>query len=416
MALPTAPSFASFDVLARTEGRSVHNALLDAMFAKSRFQEVLASAGMTNQEQRHEWISLAAPTQYVTIENTTETTIDSSGAASNVYAELSVADAAQVQPGTLLVNQSVATPIGTYQRNEIMQVTAVDAATGIITVVRDAGNFNSGTGSTAHDVAHQLRILYTPLQEGSVASADPNTYKADTILENYTAILSMKMQLTGSQKARRMEVVSSEVERQWNRELLALKNKRSSMQLYGYNSSTAVGSDTVIRNSKGILDFLVDNINSANPLIDYTSTTLTYDTINDLFIKLFNNGADMSEPYKIVTTAATKDVIASWDADKVRTVPTDQSVGREISIFKSTLGFQAEIIAESQVDKNDVLILQPQKIKPLTFRPYQKEEWGKGTPSPNGDDMWYQRTLGEETIMVIDPGYAHAAITYLTWV
>lgn len=414
MALPTAPSFASFDITDRTQGRSVHGVLLDAMFAKSRFQEVLAPAGMTQKQQRHEWISLAAPVQTITAVNTSNTSFDSSNSGTGL--EVSTAHAAMVQPGTLLVNATIATPIGTYQRNEILQVTAVDTATGILAVSRDAGAFNTGTGSTAHTSTSVMRILYTPLQEGSLASADPNLYSADDILENYTAILSMKMQLTGSQKARAMEVVDSEVERQWQRELLAMKNKRSNLFLYGYNSATAVGSDTVIRNSKGILDFMVDNIVAANPLIDYTSTTLTYDTINALFIKLFNNGADPSEPYKIVCTAGTKDVIASWEADKVRTTLDTEQVGREITLFKSTLGFQAEIIAEPMVQKNDVFIIQPQKVRPMTFRPYVKEEWGKGTPAPNGDDMWYQRTLGEETIEVLDPGTAHAAITYLTWV
>jgi hypothetical protein len=295
-------------------------------------------------------------------------------------------------------------------------VTAADTATDIATVVRDCGAFNSGTGSAAHTNTSVYRILETPLQEGSLASADPNTYQADDILENYTSILAMKMQLTGSQKARAMEVVDSEIERQWQVALDGFTNKRASMHLYGYNSSTAVGSDTVIRESKGILDFMVDNIVTTNPLIDYTSTVLTYEVINALFIKLFNNGVRPSNKYKIICSAGSKDVIASWDADKVRTTIDNEQVGREITSFKSTLGFNAEIIAEPMVHKNDVFIIDPTKIQPMVFRPYTKEQWGKGTPAPNGDDMWYQRTIGEETLMVIDPGTAHAAITYLTWV
>lgn len=416
MALPSAPSFASFDILDRTQGRSVHNVLLDAMFAKSRFLEVLGPEGSTNKQQRHEWISLAAPVQTVTAAASGNTDVGD-GSATDTSLQLATGHAAHLKPGTLLVNQTVATPIGTYQRNEILEVTAADTATDIATVLRDAGNFvDQANGSTAHTNTSVYRILYAPTQEGSVASADPNTYSADTILENYTAIETMKMQLTGSQKARAMEVVDSEVERQWQRELLSLKNRRVNKFLYGYNSTTAVGSDTIIRNSKGILDFLVDAIVAANPLVDYTSTSLTYDTINALFIKLFNNGADPSEPYKIVTSATTKDVISTWDLDKVRTTIDNERVGREITVFKSSLGFMAEIIAEPMIQKNDIFILQPQKIQPMSFRPFEKQEWGKGTPSPNGDDMWYQRTIGEETLMIQDPGTAHAAVTYLTWV
>ena len=417
MALPVAPSFASFDVTARTEGRSVHSVLLDAMFAKSRFLEVMGPGGKTSSQQRHEWISLKTPIQTVTAVDGSGTEIGhltrGSGSASAVVLNVATGTGANVKPGSLLVNITAATPIGTYQRNEILEVTAV--STDALTVVRDAGAFNSGTGSTQHVLTDVYRIIYDPTQEGSVASADPNTYQADDIYENYTAILTMKQQQTGSQRARAMEVGSNETERQWQRDLIALKNKRVSMFLYGFNSATAVGSDTVIRNSKGILDFMVDNIVAANPLIDYTSTVVTYDTINALFIKLFDNGADPSEPYKIVTTATTKDVIGTWDADKVRTTLDNERVGREVTLFKSSLGFQAEIIAEPMVQKNDIFIIQPEKVHPMTFREYDKQEWGKGTPSVNGDDMWYRRTIGEETLEMFDPGTAHAAVTYLTW-
>jgi len=412
MAIPVAPSFASFDVLDRTQGRSVHGVLLDAMFAKSRFLEVLGS-GPTINQQRHEWISLSAPVQTVTA-TAASTTIDAS--ATLAVLGLTAADTAALRIGSQLVNVTRATPIGTYQRNEILEVTEMTSGTSV-TVTRDAGNFVDKTnGSTAHVHTDVYRILFNATQEGSTAANDPNTYSADTILENFTSINTMKMQLTGSQKARAMEVVDNEVERQWQRELIKLKNQRASQFLYGYNASTAGGGDTILRTSKGILDFMADNYVAANPLIDYASTSLQYDTINNLFIRLFNNGADPSENYKIVTTADSKNVIAGWDADLVRTTIDNERVGREITVFKSTLGFNAEIIAEPMVQKNDIFIINPDKIMPVTFRPYEKQEWGKGTPSPNGDDMWYQRTIGEETLQVNDPGTAHAAVTYLTWV
>ena len=412
MALPVAPSFASFDVTARTEARSVHGVLLDAMFAKSRFLEVMGAGESTNQQQRHEWISLAAPAEFVTSTSTTNTTID--GSASLTVLEVSTADAAKLKPGSLLINVTRATPIGTYQRNEVLQVTAVSAAN-LVTVVRDIGAYNSGTGSNVHADTDVFRIVHEPTQEGSLASADANTYSADSIFENYTQINTMKMQLTGSQKARAMEVVSSEVERQWQRELIALKNKRCNQFIYGTNSATAVGSDTVIRQSKGLLDFLVDNINSSNALIDYTTTALTYDSINALFIKLVTNGADPSENYKIVTSPVSADVISTWDSDKVVLDRTENTVGRQITMFKSSMGFTAEVVMEPMIMKSDLFIINPPKLFPATFRPYETQEWGKGTSAPNGDDMWYRRTIGEETLVCIDPGYAHAALTYLTW-
>ena len=416
----SAPSFASFDILDRTEKRSVHNVLLDAMFAKSRFLEVLGS-GISIPGPRHEWISLAAPVQTVTADGSGSNTVD--GGATNKVLSLSTADTAALRVGSLLMNASRATPIGTYKRNEILMVIEMTSTT-TVTCARDYGNFagGAGNGSTVHGASDVYRIIGQNTQEGSVASLDPNTYSADTILENFSAINTMKMQLTGSQKARAMAVVDSEVERQWQRELLKLKNQRVSQFLYGTNSanttaaSTSIGSDTILRTSKGILDFMVDNIVAANALVDYTSTTLTYKAINDLFIKLFNTGADPSQDFKIVVPAVSKDVISSWDADLVRTTLDNQRVGREITVFKSTMGFVAEVIADPMVSKTDVFIIDPSKIIPCTFRPYDKQEWGKGTSAPNGDDMWYQRTIGEETLMMLDPGTSHAAMTYLTWI
>ena len=163
-------------------------------------------------------------------------------------------------------------------------------------------------------------------------------------------------------------------------------------------------------------DFLVDNLVAANPLVDYTTTTLTYDAIDALFLKLWNNGADPSENLKIVTSGVSKQVISSWDADKVRTALSEGTVGREITKFKSTLGFEAEVIADPIVDKNNLFIINPNKISLIPFRPFEKEAWGKGTGNPNGDDVYYQRTLGEFTLEVLDPGYGHAALSYLTWI
>jgi hypothetical protein len=389
--------------------------LLDAMFAKSRFLEVLGG-GISINQPRHEWISLAAPAQFITADGSGANTVDSH--ATDKVLSISAADLAKLRVGAVLVNVTNATPIGTYQRNELLMVTEMTSAT-TVTCARDYGNFagGAGNGSTAHTAAAVYRILYFVTQEGSVASLDPNTYSADTILENYSAINTMKMQLTGSQKARAMEVVDSEVERQWQRELIKLKNQRANMFLYGTNSAAAtVGSDTLLRDSKGIMDFIVDNIVASNALVDYTSTTLTYKAINDLFIKLFNNGADPSEQYKIVTSATSKDVMSQWDSDIVRLTLQEGQTGREVVMFKSSLGFNAEIIAEPMVAKSDVFIINPSKITPATFRPYEKQEWGKGTGAPNGDDMWYQRTIGEETLQVVDPGTAHALLTYLTWI
>jgi hypothetical protein len=160
----------------------------------------------------------------------------------------------------------------------------------------------------------------------------------------------------------------------------------------------------------------VDNIVTTNPCVDYTTTALIPKTINDLLIKLANNGADPeSSTLKIVTSYQSKDVMGAWDQDLVRTTIDNEQYGREVSSFKSTLGFVCEIIADPRVQKSDLFIIDPAKIKVIPFRPFDTEAWGKDTSAPNGFDLWAQRTIGEHTLQVVDPGVAHAACTYLAF-
>jgi hypothetical protein len=381
------------------------------MWAKARALEIFPMGPKIDQN-RHEWMSLAAPTIFVTETNDAGGDEVEDGTSETVL-NVASGEGAKVPVGAILVNATRATPIGTYQRDELLQVTAV--STDALTVVRDAGAFNSGTGSAAHTAADKYRVLFSNKQEGSKATDDVNLYKSRTILENYTAIQSIKLEATGSQLARSMEIVSNDLERQYQRELLQLKNETLSQILYGFNAATAVGSDTVIRSSKGFLDFLVDNISSTNPLVDYTTTSLTADALNALFYKLWLNGADPSEGYKILTSGVSQQVISSWEADKVRTSWEEGRVGRYVTRFVSDLGFEAEVIADPLIQKGHLFLVNPQKTAVRPFRPFEKQEWGKGTASPNGDDIYYQRTLGEHTLEVIDPGHAHAAMTYLTW-
>jgi len=378
------------------------------MFAKSRVLELIG-LGSRIPQTRHEWISLAPPAITVT-GVASGTTID--GSATLLALEVSAADALLCPPGTRLKNASRATPIGTYKVDEVMEVVTV---TGAVLTLKRAINGDGTNGSDAHAATDLFRIMYSAKQEGSKATDDPNLYKSQTILENYSAIQSMKLEATGSQMARAMEVVASDFERQYQRELIQLKNQMVNMVLYGNDAATEEGSDTVIRDTKGVLQFMVDNINAANPLIDYTSTALTATPLNTLFRKLWENGADPSDNYIIVTSGQSKQVLGGLDASLVRTTYEETRLGKEVTMFHSDMGFAAEVIADPLIPKSDLFILNPNKLSIIPFRPFEKEEWGKGTSTPNGDDIYYQRTLGEHLIEVIDPGHAHAAMTFLSW-
>lgn len=406
----------SWDRTKTTEGRQVDSVLWPMLCAKSQMLDAV-KYGSQIDEPKIEWVSAQTNGRTVTCSNTTDTTID--GSATNQV--LVVTDASKLEKGAILRNASVATPLGTYKVDEIMQVTGISGNT--LTLTRDYGRNGAtpGQGSTAHVAGNTYEVLFTNKEEGSAAGV--NLYKPTTVSYNYTSILDMNLVVSGTELARRPLVAADNIQRQYEDRMVELKNSVSSMIMYGasnYGGGTAesmtvfgdvAGTDAYVRTTKGVLQALAQSGGNT----DYTSTAVTETGINNLFETILNNGCERVAPYKIFVHPKHMRTIAQWGADKVRIERTDKQWGRYVTSYVSDLGFEAEIIADPIIAKSNLFLLNMDKIEFIPFRPWQKLEWGITTSTPDGTDAYKMRVLGEYTVKVVDPLKAHGCMTLLSW-
>lgn len=402
MAVSAASQTATFDKTATTFGRSVDQQLWAALMARSPLLSLLPRK--SSDHTYYEWETANEPTRVFTEANSSNTTIDSSADASNKYIDFT--SVAGLQEGDLIRNISVATPVGTYGADEIMQVVGLSGT--IAEVTRDYQNRNSGSGSAVHAVTNQFERIGSALQEGS--SPDENRYRDVSITGNYTQIFDYYLAVTGSQAASKRLLAADNLAAQTALGHKNLANELEKVFLYGsVNPTTAAGSDSQIRTAKGFQQF----VQVANGNVDYTTTAVTEPALNALFAAIVNDATDPADKFIIVCHPNQARVMSHFGDDVVRTTQDSTVWGRSIQTFKSDLGIEADIIWTLNCSKSDLFIVDTNKVAIVEFRPWAQAEW---TYSSDGTDAWRQRTLGEYTFEVVDGLYSHAALGKLTWV
>ncbi len=414
MAFPQHDVTSTWDRTASTEGRQVDSILHPMLCAKSQFLDSI-KVGSPTDEPKIEWVSSQTNARVFT-SNATSTATEGisnaggSGKAANVKIGAAAATMAAIKVGALLRNATQATAIGTYKVDEIMQVTALDMVNNDITVTRDFGRNNAGTGFALSGATDVFEIIFTGVEEGSAPNI--NKYKPTVLDYNYTSILDFYLTVTGTEMARRPLIAADNMQHQYEDRMTELKNDLCQFMLYGaINPTTAIGSDAVIRTTKGILQALAQ----VGGNTDYASTAVTEAGLNKLFETILSNGCDRSEPYKIFAHPSHCRVMAGFGADKVRIERVDKSWGRYVSNFLSDLGFEAEIVPDPLISKSNLFILNMNKVELVPFRPWRKMEWGMDTSTPDGTDAYKMRILGEYTMKVVDPLKAHGCMTLLSW-
>lgn len=414
MAWPASTQTATFDKTISTtryEGTfdtSVDSKLWPALMAKSPLIDMTSRFPVQSFEFK--WETANAPTRRFTCSATTDTTIDGSGDATNN--KLGLTGGSSIQKGSMLKNVSRATPIGTYGADEIMEVTA--NTSGVLTLVRDAGRQNSGTGSTAHTTADIFEVIVSPKEEGS--SADENKYKDVTLVTGYTNIVDFYLTVTGSFAAVSPLVAGDTLQAQFENALTELTNEIEGMLLYGvlnYGGSGTpadayAGSDTYVRRTQGLDQYICAS--GAN--IDYSTKSVTEEAINALMASILEDKTDPSDRFIIVCHPKNARTISSFGADKVITSPEKSKWGRYIDTLRTDLGVDLPVIWTLNCSKSDLFIIDMNKIAIAQFRPFAKATWTYGD---DGVDAWRQRYLGEIGVKVVDGLYSHAKLGYISW-
>lgn len=410
MAWPDPGRTATWDKTGTTMGRTVDSTLWPMIVAKSQLLDRIQKTPVDNTYFEWETANTFGKTFTAAAANGAT---DVSGSGSGTKIGCGSGLGLTVQKGALLRNVSVATPIGTYGADEIMQVTANDGTD--ITVVRDYARQNTGTGSTAHTTSTVYEILFSPKEEGS--SPDLNKYTDVSITGNYTNILDFYLTVTGSQLASKRLLPADSLQRQFDDRLVELKNDMESMVLYGaLNNDANPGSDTKVRTTKGFQNFISNATAYANGVVDYATKAVTEEALNQLIANMYSLGVDLSQPLLVAAHPNNIRTISQFGADKVRITQSETKWGRALKEYESDLGVTMELCPVLNMSKSDLFIINLSKIALAEFRPFMKFEWGMDTSTPDGTDAWKQRYLGEYGVKVVDGTKAHAAIQYITWV
>lgn len=418
---------AGYDKLAGTWDPAVDPVLWPMLCVHSQLIDSIPKDTVPDPE--FEWETANTVTRTVVDTNAAgaSTVLGSAAFTANALA-ISIADAAKMSVGDVIRNVTRATPVGTYGADELMEVTAIaaPASAPVLTLVRDAANQSGsvGTGSPGsalHTASDSFEIVFPSKPEGS--SVGPNRYQDVTLVKAHTQILDMYLTVTGSQMAAKRLVVGDNLARQFDDRVIELTNFVESMFTYGaeqQQGATAgvtdvMGASGVPRRTKGFANYVVTAAGYANGVVDYQTKDVTEYSINTIMQRMADNGQDMSAHFLIAGNNFNMRKISAFGADKVR-ITQDMTVwGRALKSYETDLGVDLTMNPCHNITKSDLFIVNTNKCRLVTFRPFEAEEWGKGTSTPNGVDAWNKRYLGEVGVKIIDGTKAHGAITGLPW-
>ena len=403
MAWPAATPTATYDKTAYTFARSIDQKLWAALMAKHPILDMLDRPSVD--EVKFEWETDVAPTRTYT-----------GGAGGNINSNatnqtLSLAGGATIQLGSILRNTSQASPMGTYGTDELLEVTANNAASpALLTVNRNVGaptGSAAGTGSTTFGATDQWEVVYSPKQEGS--SMDENKYADVTLVANYTNTVDFTLQVTGDQLHSTRLVAGDTLANQTAKNVLNVSNDIERMFFYGaVNASSATGSDSYVRRSQGLDQY----VTASGGNVDYTTLDVTADAIDKLIETILENKTDATDPFIIACHPFNARKIAHFGSDKVIIDPTVTKYGRTIDTYLSDLGVTLPVIWSLNISKSDLYIIDMKKVALPVFRPWEVAEV---TYSVDATDAWRQRYLTSLGVKCVNGIYSFGKLSNLPW-
>ena len=399
MAWPRTDYTAAYDKLANTFDRSLDSKLWPALLARSPLLEMVSTFDVDR--DYYEWENQNVRSRIYTEASSTSTDIEGSTSGTTLV----VSDATGLEAGAIIKNATRATPVGTYGCDELMEVTVVSSTT--LTVVRDVGRQNSGTGSAIHALADTFEVIYTPKEEGSSIGA--NLYTDVSLVGNYTNTIDFAIMVTGTQAASKRIVADDSIQTQLDGCMRDKKNELESMLLYGaLNNGANAGSDSYVKRTKGIQNYLAAS--GAN--IDYGTNDVTEDALNDLIKEMLEDNVDENDPLVLVSDYQNFGKIVDFGMDKVVIGQTETQWGRTLTTWRSKYGPVMPLVPTNNCSRSDVFLLNMKKVGLAMFRP-----WMHGTLEFKDDlvDARRDRFLCELGVKVVDPLYAHALLSYITW-
>ncbi len=389
----------TYDKLASTFDRSLDGKLWPALIAKAPLLGMLAYFDVNT--DYYEWETANVMSRIYTEASSGSTDIDGSTSGTTIV----VSDATGLEEGAIIRNASRATPIGTYGADETMEVTAI--STNTLTVVRDVGRQNSGTGSAVHALADTFEVVFTPKEEGS--SMGDNKYQDVSLVGNYTNIIDFSIMVTGSQAASKRIVASDSLATQIDNQVRDIARQIEKMFFYSaLNNGANAGSDSYVRRTKGFQNYVA----ASGGNIDYSTKDVTEDALNALIQTYLTNDNDDSDPLVICSHPFNIGKIIDFGSDKVRIGQAETVWGRTLKTWMSKWGIEIPLVISNNVSKSDLFVVNLKKAGIAEFRPWKQ---GKLTFDDDLVDSDRYRHLCEIGVKVVDGLKSHAAMGYLSW-
>lgn len=304
---------------------------------------------------------------------------------------LDIDECAGVRVGALLMDEAIG-------KSEIMQVTAVSAASGAgtLTVVRGFGD--AAIAAETHVNGTTFRIVGQPVQEGDTSVQDRSVTRLRK--SNTYQIFKKEIQVSGTTKAIKSVGVPDEFNYQMAQRMLEIHRELGDSHLNGVLA--AAGSDSVYRSMDG-----VRNVVRIGGNVITTAEALSEPVVNALNTLIWNKGgqADIAVGNDIQMTK-----FAEMYKDKIRLATSDRQVGRFIIKFLTDKGTELDLITDRWARKGDLLLLDSKRLSlhALAGRDMHMEPLAKVGDSDRA------MIVGEYTQFVRNAAQAHALHSGLT--
>lgn len=264
---------------------------------------------------------------------------------------------------------------------ELIKVVAVDEAGKKLTVQRGYA------GTTATAIADGAQVEYKFVEGVEGADAREARFKARARKSNLTQIfdLTVKISRTAANVSQYGIDDLYELEKQKKQLELALMVEKAAIAGVKYESA-----DGLTRTFGGIRNQVVTNV------LNGGGNALNEDIVNDLFQKMYENGAKNMNGYVILVGAKQKRAFSKMGNADVRIERLDSGRGRgPADHFVSDFG-TAEIMLDNNLAPDEVIVIDPTKC---AFHPLRNSEFAHEYLGKTGD-FYSGQIVGEYTFVL----------------
>lgn len=326
MALSTAPGFASFDITDKSQILDISAILSEALYLDTGWLRGQFHMDDPVEDTTYYWNEEAL--------NARTATTAASAASNGTSISLTAGHGARFAVGDLIYDASA------VPSTEVLEVTSVSTDT--LTVVR---TYNSTAALSISSGA--TLATFSAYQENSDFTADKSV--KPVVRSNTTQIIfAGDLQISRSQRNRRMATVAMDVDRQLANRAIELKFDITRVGLYGEKSASA-GSDTVYRTCGGMRNWIRDN----GGVVDSTAASLTSTNINS------NNKTLVDRGKYVDTLLLGTDLVyqvAAIDSSNRRLLESDTQVGYTVQQVVLQQGNVVNIVVDGRVKSGDVFL------------------------------------------------------------